>query len=192
MADKSGVRPGGRSARIQAAVHHAVHQLQQRRGELTVPAIAACAGVTPSTIYRRWGDLAQLLSDVALEQVRPDGEPRDTGSYREDLRAWLEQYIDEIATDPGRAIVRDILACPTPGNAGKCAEFTRQQLDIIRDRALARGEPVVDSDTLIDAVVAPLLYRLLFSITPLSAGHALVLLDRTLASCPEAGGPAFY
>lgn len=184
MADKNGVRPGGRSARIQAAVHQAVHQLQQEPGELTVPAIAARAGVTPSTIYRRWGDLAQLLSDVALERVRPDGEPRNTGSYREDLRAWLEQYIDEVATDPGRALVRDILACPAPGNAGKCAEFICQQLDIIRARALARGEPVMDSDTLIDAVVAPLMYRLLFSLTPPSAGHALGLLDRTLDAAP--------
>jgi|SRR5476649_986360 len=180
MADKNGVRPGGRSARIQAAVHQAVHRLQQQQGELTVPAIAASAGVTPSTIYRRWGELAQLLSDVALERVRPDGEPRDAGSFREDLRAWLEQYIDEIATEPGRAILRDILACPTSENADKCAEFTRQQIDIIRDRALARGEQVVDSDALIDAVVAPLLYRLLFSRTPLSAKHALVLLDRML------------
>ncbi len=180
MADKNGVRPGGRSARIQAAVHQAVHRLQQQPDELTVPAIAASAGVTPSTIYRRWGDLAQLLSDVALERVRPDGEPRDTGSYRGDLRAWLEQYIDEIATDPGRAIMRDILACPTSENAGKCAEFTRRQIDVIRDRALTRGEPVTDSDALIDAVVAPLLYRLLFSNTPPSAGHAFVLLDQML------------
>lgn len=186
MADKSGVRPGGRSARIQAAVHGAVQQLQLREGELTVPAIAACAGVTPSTIYRRWGDLAQLLSDVALERVRPDGEPRDTGSYPGDLQAWLEQYIDELATEPGRAIVRDILGCPAPGNAGKCAEFIRQQLDVIRDRALARGEPVVDSDTLIDLVVAPVVYRLLFSVTAPSVGQAFSLLDRTLAALTEA------
>ncbi|NDL61791.1 TetR-like C-terminal domain-containing protein [Acerihabitans arboris] len=184
MVEKNGVRPGGRSARIQAAVHQAVRQLQQQegQGELTVPAVAACAGVTPSTIYRRWGDLAQLLSDVALERVRPDGEPRDTGSYREDLRAWLEQYIDELASEPGRAIVRDILACPAPGNAGKCAEFIRRQLDVIRDRARARGEPVVDSDTLIDLVVAPVVYRLLFSISAPSIGHAVGLLDHTLGS----------
>ncbi len=180
MTEKTGVRPGGRSARIQEAVHHAVNQLQQAQEELTVPSIAAHAGVTPSTIYRRWGDLAQLLSDVALERVRPDGEPRSTGSYRGDLRAWLEQYIDEIATEPGRAIVRDILACTTPENAGKCAEFTCRQLDIIRSRAVARGEPVMNSDDLIDAVVAPVIYRLLFSLSPPTVDQAFTRLDRTL------------
>lgn len=190
MADKSGVRPGGRSARIQAAVHQAVRELQQREapGELTVPAIAALAGVTPSTLYRRWGDLAQLLSDVALERVRPDGEPRDTGAYRGDLRAWLEQYIDELATEPGRAIVRDILGCAAPANAGKCAEFIRQQLDVIRDRALARGEAIVDSDTLIDLVVAPVVYRLLFSVSAPSVDHALGLLDHTLRAALRRAG----
>jgi len=70
-------RPGGRSARVQAAVHAATTALiaEQGRGELTVPLIAARAGVTPSTIYRRWGDLAELLADVAVERLRPDGEP---------------------------------------------------------------------------------------------------------------------
>ena len=48
-------RPGGRSARVQAAVHQATRELieQHGRAALTVPLIAARAGVTPSTIYRR-------------------------------------------------------------------------------------------------------------------------------------------
>ena len=49
MAVKEQVRIGGRSARIQAAVHAAVRELtaEADRGELTVPVIAARAGVTP-------------------------------------------------------------------------------------------------------------------------------------------------
>lgn len=38
------------------------------REGLTVPAIAERAGVTPSTIYRRWGNLRELLSDVAVQR----------------------------------------------------------------------------------------------------------------------------
>ena len=73
------MRFGGRSARIQSAVHQAVKTLaaNNRREELTVPQIAAEAGVTPSTIYRRWGDLSALLADVATECLRPISDPDD-------------------------------------------------------------------------------------------------------------------
>ena len=103
MTDKSGPRPGGRSARVQAAVHQAVRELQREQGRdgLTVPAAAARAGVTPSTIYRRWGDLSQLLADVAVEQLQPEQAPPDTGSFYGDLLAWLEQYFDEMSSVPG-------------------------------------------------------------------------------------------
>ncbi|MEC8919050.1 MAG: helix-turn-helix domain-containing protein, partial [Pseudomonadota bacterium] len=63
MPIKEAVRPGGRSARVQEAVHQAVRELQAvtPRDELTVPRIAERAGVTPSTIYRRWGNLSELV-----------------------------------------------------------------------------------------------------------------------------------
>src|ERR1700716_2212401 len=101
---RSSPRPGGRSARVQKAVHRAVRELQADggEGELTVPAVAARAGVTPSTIYRRWGTLSQLLSDVALEKLRPETAPVDTGSLKGDLTLWLESDCEEMASRPGR------------------------------------------------------------------------------------------
>ncbi|MSE19101.1 TetR family transcriptional regulator, partial [Pantoea agglomerans] len=76
------IRQGGRSARIQAEVHNTVNRLLETldRSAITVPMIAEQAGVTPSTIYRRWGDLSQLLADVAVARMRPIAEPEDTGS----------------------------------------------------------------------------------------------------------------
>ncbi|WP_244665061.1 TetR/AcrR family transcriptional regulator [Candidatus Symbiopectobacterium sp. 'North America'] len=99
MAITQGVRLGGRSARVQAAIHQAVRELEQEMGRqaLTIPAIATRAGVTPSTLYRRWGDLPQLLADVAVEKLRPDAEPQDTGSFTGDLEIWLNTYIEEMA-----------------------------------------------------------------------------------------------
>src|ERR1700736_5224729 len=92
--DRSSPRPGGRSARVQQAVHRAVRELQADggEGELTVPAVAARAGVTPSTIYRRWGTLSQLLSDVALKKLRPESAPVVEVSLKGDLALWLEHY----------------------------------------------------------------------------------------------------
>ena len=70
-------RPGGRSARIQATVYQTVKGLLETmpREELSFPLIAAQAGVTPSTLYRRWGDIQQLLADVAVEIIRPTAPP---------------------------------------------------------------------------------------------------------------------
>ncbi|KHN57367.1 TetR family transcriptional regulator [Dickeya fangzhongdai] len=165
MTDKSAPRPGGRSARVQTAVHQAVRELQQEQGRtgLTVPAIAARAGVTPSTIYRRWGDLAQLLADVAVEQLQPEQPPADTGSFHSDLLAWLVQYVDEMSSAPGRAMLRDVLGTEGHAGAGKCDGFLRQQIEAIRERALAKGEQPVATDLIIRIVVAPLIYRILFA-----------------------------
>src|SRR5476649_2638635 len=106
---RSTLRPGGRSARVQAAVHQATRELVELHGRagVTVPAIAARAGVTPSTIYRRWGELGDLLADVALARMRPEGEPADTGSVAADLQAWAEQYLDEMSSEIGVTLMHD-------------------------------------------------------------------------------------
>ena len=106
------VRQGGRSARIQEAVHRATQALinEVGRGEINVPMIAERAGVTPSTVYRRWGDLTQLLADVAAERLRPVADPDDTGSLAGDLRAFVLQYAEEMGSPVGRALMRDVLA----------------------------------------------------------------------------------
>ena len=80
-------------------------------------------GRDPSTIYRRWGDLSQLLADVAVEQLQPEQAPPDTGSFYGDLLAWLEQYFDEMSSVPGRALLRDVLG--TPGHEGAGATASR-------------------------------------------------------------------
>ena len=142
MAAKENIRPGGRSARVQASIHAAVKQLLAEAGReaLTIPLIAARAGVTPSTIYRRWGDLANLLADVAVERLRPDGDPGETGALRSDLEGWLEQYVDEMSSGPGRAMTRMLASGELAGAGSECAAFTRGQLAVICDRARARGE----------------------------------------------------
>lgn len=174
-------RPGGRAARIQAAVFKAVDELKQGDpAELTVPAIAARAGVTPSTIYRRWGTLAELLSDVAVRHLRPDGEPRDSGDWRADLKGWLEQYAEEMASEPGRAMMRDVLSADRADNACTCSAYTAQQLDIIRARALARGETPPDTATLMDRVIAPVIYRILFSREGADGDYAAGLVEGLL------------
>ncbi|WP_256252847.1 TetR/AcrR family transcriptional regulator [Burkholderia ubonensis] len=187
MTTRKGLRPGGRSARVQEAVHRAVRGLQQEHGRdgLTVPAIAARAGVTPSTIYRRWGDLPQLLSDVAVEHLLPDSLPPDTGSFRQDMEHWLAQYLEEMSSEVGRTLLRDVLSCADPLNAGQCARCIEEQLDRMREQALARGETPPACRTLMDYVIAPLVYRILFAAEAPAYAFAQTLLDRVLARVVE-------
>src|SRR5664279_590737 len=155
VAVKERIRIGGRSARIQSAVHEAVKRLSAGtdREQLTVPQIAAEAGVTPSTIYRRWGDLASLLADVAVARLRPIADPEDTGAATSDLRAFIEQFMEEMSSPVGRALTR------------------------IVSRAKARGESAFDIDEVLDHVVAPIIYHILYGDRELTLDYCHALLD---------------
>ncbi|MER8000289.1 TetR/AcrR family transcriptional regulator [Streptomyces sp. NPDC095613] len=175
MSRKTMVRPGGRSARVQASVHAAVRELEAEVGReaLTVPLVATRAGVTPSTIYRRWGDLRELLSDVAVERLRPETAPVDKGSLSSDLVAWAEQFLEEMAAPSGRAYIRDaLLGDPDGDNAGQCSAYAAEQIDVLLDRAAGRAETAPDVETVLDHVVAPIMYRILFRPDGLDAAYA--------------------
>jgi AcrR family transcriptional regulator len=184
---KERIRIGGRSARIQEAVHEAVRHLSAEtdRDQLTVPQIAAEAGVTPSTIYRRWGDLASLLADVAVERLRPITDPDDTGATASDVRTFVEQYVEEMSSPVGRALMRDVFSPSEQSYSGKCAIFTRQHLSTIAERAEARGEISFDIDEVIDHVMAPIVYRLLFGDRELTLDYCHSLLDRIQSLLPS-------
>ncbi len=184
--NKEAARPGGRSARVQQAVHQAVRTLQQegRRDALSVPQIAELAGVTPSTIYRRWGNLAELLADVSLERLHLDTAPVDTGSLAGDLQAWCEQYLEEMTSVPGRRGLDDIMASADDERRQRCRECSEAIMQTLRERALARGEVAPPVAVLMDTLIAPLTYHLLYArgeippnrlrgwiTTALTAGH---------------------
>lgn len=171
------LRPGGRSARVQESIHAAVRELleEQDRATVTVPQIAARAGVTPSTIYRRWGDLAALLADVALARLQPETESVNTGSLSGDVRAWAEQYLDEMSSAPGRNMLRDIQASLKPSY---CATIIGGQLQVILDRYPDEPRPHVDR--LINLVAAPIVFRILFSEAPMQVEELHRLIEIAL------------
>lgn len=168
MNAKTTPRPGGRSARVQAAVHQAVQALDAEitRADLTVPMIAERAGVTPSTIYRRWGTLAEVLSDVALGSLRAETAPVDTGTVLGDLQAWAEQYLDEMTSTVGLTMMHDVLASNRADLSCQCSVLVAGQIRQIVERGVARGEAVPEVAAFMDAVVAPIVYRALFGPAP--------------------------
>jgi AcrR family transcriptional regulator len=180
VAVKQRIRVGGRSARIQRAVHDAVRELGalSPRTPATVPQIAATAGVTPSTIYRRWGDLQTLLADVAVARLRPIADPDDTGAVETDLRTFIEQYAEEMSSAVGRALMRDVLSASNEGMPSTCGSFTSDHLATIAERARARGETPFDIDEVIDHVVAPIVYRILIGEVTPTPNYCNRLIDR--------------
>jgi len=156
---------------VQNAVHQAVSELLDEIGResVTVPLIAQRAGVTPSTIYRRWTDIATLLSDVAQRHLRVDCPLTPSGCVASDLVAWAEMYQDEMDSAPGRGMLRDVLA-GWDGRTAACTliEAVRPSIETI----LISAAPAVtlSSDRVIDGIVAPVLMRLIFSDAPLPRG----------------------
>ena len=159
------IRQGGRSARIQAAVHAASRALleQQDRSVITVPMIAERAGVTPSTIYRRWGTLSDLFADVAVERLRPAAPPADTGDTMADLEAYTLEYAEEMSSSVGRALLRDVIADSSDDAPMRCCTYTYDNLRLISDRAVARGEAPLDIAQVFDRIFAPICYHILFA-----------------------------
>lgn len=164
MPIKEPVRPGGRSARVQEAVHQAVRELQAvtSRDALTVPRIAERAGVTPSTIYRRWGNLSELVADVSVERMRPDDDPEDTGTLAGDLQVWGELYLEEMGSVPGQRALNDVMASADCEHRERCYRYSELLMGTLRQRAESRGESSPSVKALIDGVVAPMTYRLLY------------------------------
>ena len=174
------VRQGGRSARIQAEVHRTVNELlkEMDRSAITVPMIAEKAGVTPSTIYRRWGDLSELLADVAVARLRPIADPEDTGTMHADLETFILQYAEEMSSRVGRQMLSDVLGTWEGDAAEQCCQFTRQHIDTIRERALQRGEKGFEATEAIDFVVAPVMFHILFGDRDVSPDYCHLLVTR--------------
>ena len=183
-------RPGGRSARVQQAVHEAVRKLLQdnggNRAALTVPQVAECAGVNSSTIYRRWGDMQRLLAAVASNSLLPE-QVEDTGSLRGDMTAWFVPYVEDFSSPLGRQVLRDMIADSEV--TSDYFAILRGHVDRIRELAIARGEAAPPASEIIDTVVAPVIYRILFnneSAEELRVEHRIAGLLRTPDTQPPA------
>ena len=180
-------RPGGRSARVGAEVHQAVTDLISERGygNFTVGEVAARAGVADSSIYRRWGSLELLLTDVALTRLNAQSPMPDTGSLAGDLRTYAAAVAREITGPDGLAVLHLAVALSSSGHQGRQARDDlraerMRQLQSMLDRARERGEQAPDALGVLDHVLAPMYIRVLFGMGPLTADYIDGLVDRFL------------
>jgi AcrR family transcriptional regulator len=83
------LRPGGRTARIRAAVLDAVVAELTEHGYAgaSVERVAQRAGIAKTTIYRRWSGLGGLLADLMAGYAAQEIPVPDEGDLGSDLRA---------------------------------------------------------------------------------------------------------
>jgi AcrR family transcriptional regulator len=175
------LRPGGRSARVRAAVHHAVEELlaEGPSEALTMPVIAARAGVHPTTVYRRWGSLADLLADVATSRFSGDIVVPDTGTLRGDLERWAAAVATDLADPDVLALMRATIGSGPDGGCA-CVADRQDQLAAMLDREAARGGQPPSVNATADLILGPLYYRALFLGEPADATWARGLVSTLL------------
>jgi AcrR family transcriptional regulator len=190
MVDTSAqVRPGGRSAKVRAAVHRAVAGLlaEESAESLTIPAVAARAGVHPTTVYRRWGSAAQLLNDVATSRFSGDVVVPDSGSLTGDLERWMADVATDLADPDTLALIRATVGSGPDGGCA-CTAERREQLAAMIDRERARGGAAPEVESAVDFLLGPLYYRAVFSARPASPDWARTLVATFLTASRAASG----
>lgn len=163
-AEGAGSRPGGRSARVRASVHRAVQDLVAegvRTEDLTIPVVAARAGVHATTVYRRWGSLAELLAAVAEHRFTGDVVVPDTGGLAGDLERWATDVARDLADPDTLALMRASIGAGETASCA-CTVDRRAQITAMLDHERGRGGDAPDVDLVVDHVLAPLYYRALF------------------------------
>ena len=177
-------RPGGRSARIRAAVFAETERLLAERGPrgFGLVDVAERVGVAPSSLYRRWGGTEALIMDVAVVGLTKEFPLPDTGSLEGDLLAWASNIVRSLRDPAALSFFRLLVSTfPTDrATAAKRAIAIRQRrsdLEGLLERAWKRGEKVPGAMLLVDVILAPLYARALFG-ERVDAKHAQQLVLR--------------
>jgi AcrR family transcriptional regulator len=185
------LRPGGRTARTADAVFAAtVDELSSRDyADISIESIAARAGVHKTTVYRRWHTKAELISQVLIGAAASRIQVPDTGSVVSDVHGLAQAVRGILGVPQGAAITRAlIVGAMTSSEIGELMRrFWAVRLDAIRvivDRAVQRGQFPAGTDptAFMHALAAPMFYRLLVTMEPVTRQDAELSADAALAA----------
>lgn len=170
-----GQRPGGRTLRTRTAVLDAARRVlvEQGAAEMRIEVIARLSGVHRSSIYRRWGDVAGIVADLA--QDISEGLPVPaTGSLDGDLAAVAHQ-IQEHLSPPGAALVRALLSWPDSQVREVLTSFWAGRREGVAEVLAGHGSSA-DPAQVLRMLAGPLHYQAVIEgepITPETLDHAL-------------------
>jgi AcrR family transcriptional regulator len=137
---------------------------------MSMDELAQRAGVSKATIYRRWPSKEILVLHALQSAMRPFDDV-DTGALLEDLRQCLGQMIARMSTkDRMNDVLPHLVEMATHDATLRSAvddyvQNRRVPVRQVLERAIARGELASDTDveTMVDALLGPIIYRRLLS-----------------------------
>ncbi|MEU6971673.1 TetR/AcrR family transcriptional regulator [Kitasatospora aureofaciens] len=140
-------------------------------GGLTTAAVAARAGVSTATLYRRWSSKEELVIAAAALHGESSYEQPGTGTLEGDLRVVLREKAAAMTGEPGR-LIRALIGEAAHNTAlaeALVTAFLQPLYDRVAEvvrRAVERGEiPPLDGVELLgEVVVGPVMTH--FLLTP--------------------------
>lgn len=184
-----------RSSEADQAIEASTLVLLEEEGfaGMTMAGVAARAGVSTATLYRRWPSKLDLVVGV-LARLGEDSPVIDTGSLAGDLTVLLTTTATKLTGESGRlfeGLVGDGLRHPALSDALRVQLLAprRAVLVAMLERAAARGEipQPEDASVTISLITGALYERRLISgepITPSTVRSLVTLLLRALGCAP--------
>jgi AcrR family transcriptional regulator len=179
-------RPGGRSARVRAAVIEALLGELAEHGlaGTTMEGVARRAGVNKTTLYRRWGSREELVLDALLELGERRVPIPDTGSLRDDVLTVAREIVASVSTPEADAVIRAAAADPAQDSklVARVRQFWTVRYEVLGEivaRAVERGELPEGTDPrpVIDGLLGGIYLRLLVTREPLDDDVLVRLAD---------------
>jgi AcrR family transcriptional regulator len=167
-----------RSEEADRAILSAAVEILSERGlsGMSIEEVAARAGVSKATVYRRWSSKGLLALDAFVAEFRALQPLPDTGSLRGDLRAALRAWVSAVTRTPMGPMLTGLIAEAQHDESLRSAwrdrvlEPLRAQHRIMLDRAAARGELATSADheVVLDLFFGAAQHRLLLGHLPMS------------------------
>ncbi|MCV7193665.1 TetR/AcrR family transcriptional regulator [Mycolicibacterium brumae] len=178
-----------RGAELEAAIADAALAVLVQRGAagVTMEAVAAAAGTSKAVLYRRWPDSAALLRAALLGVAQAAIPTADTGSYRGDMLAVLDGWVN-VFTGPRAALMRAAVGAmaqdPELAETFRSGviDWRKHEMDELLRRGMARGDVRADVPVELARELGQsvLWHRLLITGDPISRELALRLVDDVL------------
>jgi AcrR family transcriptional regulator len=168
--------PRRRGAPVVARVLDATLEDLAERGyaRLSVPDVAARAGVNKTSVYRRWPTKPALVAAALSRALGHDAPLPDTGDLRGDMRAFTLAAVAWAASPVGRAVLQTL-----HGEAGD-AELRAVVSALLQARAASplalftraqsRGELAADADVslALTVIAGAIWHRMVIEAAPVS------------------------